>query len=45
MNEWQFEMHSSGSSTNIPVLILPTAGNKVDQNVPHADKCLAVCHC
>jgi len=41
----QFEMHSSGSNTNIPVLIVPTAGNKVECSVPHAYKCVAAHHC
>jgi len=41
----QFEMHSSGCITNIPVVILLPAGNKVECNVPHANKCVAVCHC
>jgi hypothetical protein len=41
----QFEMHSSGYITNFPVVIVLPASNEVECNVPHADKCITVCHC
>jgi hypothetical protein len=41
----KFEVCGSGRITDVPVLIVLTAGNKVEYNVPHADKCVAMCHC
>ena len=40
----EFEMHGSGRMMNIPVVIVPTAGNEVECDVRHADKYVAVCH-
>ena len=40
----EFEIHSSGRMRNIPVVIVPTASNEIEYNVPHADKCVAVGH-